>query len=97
MGSEYSFDQDEVWRQAAEAAEREVSKAKRQVAARCRELGIPDRFAPSLELNWRHRGWTMQSKNGARNCSTWRKPKLRQTNSGRSFKSKYPASTPKRS
>jgi hypothetical protein len=65
MGSEYSFDQDEVWRQAAEAAEREVSKAKRQVAARCRELGIPDRFAPSLELNWRHRGWTMQSKNGA--------------------------------
>jgi hypothetical protein len=57
MGSEYSFDQDEVWRHAAEAAEREVSKAKRQVAARCRELGIPDRFAPSLELNWRHRGW----------------------------------------
>ena len=57
MGSEYSFDHDEVWRHAAEAAEREVSKAKRQVAARCRELGIPDRFAPSLELNWRHRGW----------------------------------------
>src|SRR3984893_11951605 len=57
MVTEYSFDQDEVWRQAAEAAEREVSKAQRHFAARCRELGIPDRFAPSLELNWRHRGW----------------------------------------
>ena len=57
MGSEYSFDQDEVWRQATEAAEREVGKAQRHVAARCRERGIPDRFAPSLELNWHHRGY----------------------------------------
>jgi hypothetical protein len=57
MGSEYSFDQDKVWRQAAEAAEREVSKAQRVVAARCHELGIPDRFAPSLHLTWHHRGY----------------------------------------
>ena len=28
-----------------------------QVAARCRELGISDRFAPGLELQWRHRGY----------------------------------------
>jgi hypothetical protein len=57
MGSEYSFDQDEVWQQAAETAEREVSKAQKQLAARCRELGIPDRFAPSLNLRWHHRGY----------------------------------------
>ena len=57
MGQEYSFDQDEVWKQAAENAEREVAKAQKQVAARCRELGIPDRFAPGLSLNWCHRGY----------------------------------------
>jgi hypothetical protein len=57
MGSEYSFDQDEIWAKATEAAQREVKKAQSQVAARCRELGIPDRFAPSLSLNWRHRGY----------------------------------------
>jgi hypothetical protein len=27
MGQEYSFDQDEIWKQAAEIAEREVAKA----------------------------------------------------------------------
>jgi hypothetical protein len=57
MGSEYSFDQDEIWSKAAEAAEREIKKAQAQVAARCRELGIPDRFGPNLSLNWRHRGY----------------------------------------
>jgi hypothetical protein len=51
MGQEYAFDQDEV------AAEREVAKAQKLVAARCRELGIPDQFAPSLELAWHHRGY----------------------------------------
>jgi hypothetical protein len=57
MGSEYSFDQDEVWAKATESAEREVKKAQAQVAARCRELGIPDRFAPNLSLQWCHRGY----------------------------------------
>jgi hypothetical protein len=57
MGQQYSFDQDEVWAQATKAAEREVAKAQAQVAARCRELGIPDRFAPSLSLDWQHRGY----------------------------------------
>jgi hypothetical protein len=56
MGQEYSFDQDEIWRQAAKAAEREVKKAQTIVTARCRELGIPDRFAPSLDLSWSARG-----------------------------------------
>jgi hypothetical protein len=54
---EYSFDQDEVWRQAAEAANREVKKAQGVIAARCRALGIPDRFAPSLNVHWSARGY----------------------------------------
>jgi hypothetical protein len=57
MGQEYSFDQDEVWEQAEKLAEREVEKAQKQVAARCRELGIPDQFAPSLGLAWHARGY----------------------------------------
>ena len=57
MGAEYAFDDDAVWEQATKAAEREVSKAKAQIAARCRDLGIPERFAPTLELGWQHRGY----------------------------------------
>lgn len=57
MGQEYSFDQDAVWEQAKKVAEREVQKAQKQVAARCRELGIPDRFAPGLSLHWYGRGY----------------------------------------
>jgi hypothetical protein len=57
MGAEYAFDQDAVWAKAAETAGREVKRAQAQVAARCRELGIPDRFAPSLSLQWHNRGY----------------------------------------
>jgi hypothetical protein len=56
MGSEYAFDDDAVWAKAMELADREVRKAQKVVAARCRELGIPDRFAPSIRLIWCHRG-----------------------------------------
>jgi hypothetical protein len=57
MGSEFSFDDDEVWRQATEAEQVEVDKANQKIAARCRALGIPDRFAPSLSVHWRTRGY----------------------------------------
>ncbi|MGO9684619.1 MAG: hypothetical protein ACLP0B_14950 [Steroidobacteraceae bacterium] len=56
LGSTYKFDEDETWAAAAEAAEREVAKAEARVAARCAELGIPKRFAPSLDLQWYSRG-----------------------------------------
>jgi hypothetical protein len=56
LGSEYSFDDDGVWQKAKELADREVRRAQKVVASRCRELGIPDRFAPSLRLIWCHRG-----------------------------------------
>jgi hypothetical protein len=62
MGQEYSFDQDEVWQQATKAAEAVVAKAQAQVHARCRELKIPDRFAPRLELDWHCRGYEVESR-----------------------------------
>jgi hypothetical protein len=57
MGQEYRFDQDEVWAEAVKAVAPAVAKAQEQVKARCRELGIPDRFAPSIVLNWAQRGY----------------------------------------
>jgi hypothetical protein len=57
MGQEYRFDQDEVWAEAAKIANAAVSKAQEQIKARCREIGIPDRFAPRLSLNWCNRGY----------------------------------------
>jgi hypothetical protein len=57
MGQEFSFDQDEVWAEAARLAKAVVDKAGEQIKARCREIGIPDRFAPRLGLSWRNRGY----------------------------------------
>jgi hypothetical protein len=57
VGQEYSFDQDEVWERAVKNVEPLVTKAQVQIAARCRELGIPEQFAPSLHLNWHARGY----------------------------------------
>jgi hypothetical protein len=57
MGSEFAFDDDAVWAQACKEAEIEVRKAQATIANRCRELGIPDRFAPNLQMHWRHRGY----------------------------------------
>lgn len=60
MGSEFRFDQDEVWKQAAEGAMVEVAKPQQKIAQRCRELGIPARFAPSLGITWHNRGYDNQ-------------------------------------
>src|SRR5262245_12243097 len=57
MGQEYAFDQDAVWEKAEKIAEAAVIKAEKQVAARCRELGIPEQCSPSLELRWHARGY----------------------------------------
>lgn len=73
MGSEFSFDDDAVWQKAMEMAEREVAKAQKAVAARCRELGIPDRFAPGLTLHWHNRGYdnlVAERKNELRRMAT---------------------------
>lgn len=57
MGSEFSFDDDATWAQAYKEAEVEVAKAQKIIAKRCRELGIPDRFAPNLAIRWHARGY----------------------------------------
>src|SRR5262245_46562582 len=57
MGATYFAEDDEVWGKVTEAAQQVVAKAREQVASRCRELGIPDQFAPTLTLDWRHRGY----------------------------------------
>jgi hypothetical protein len=57
MGQQHSFDDDHVWAEAAKIANAAVSKVQEQIKARCRELGIPDRFAPSITLGWHHRGY----------------------------------------
>jgi hypothetical protein len=57
MGSEFSFDDDATWAKAVNEAKHEVAKAQRIITQRCRELGIPDRFAPNLEIRWRARGF----------------------------------------
>jgi hypothetical protein len=56
MGQKYSFDQDAVWKDAEKIAEAAISKANEHVKARCREIGIPDRFAPSVSFSWHWRG-----------------------------------------
>jgi hypothetical protein len=56
MGQEYAFDQDAVWEQAVKFADLQVNRMQKQIAARCKEMGIPERFAPSISLTWHHRG-----------------------------------------
>lgn len=58
----YSYDENEVWEKAVEIAERTVAEANKQIAAECKRLGIPDQFAPKLEM-----GWRMNGRNASRN------------------------------
>jgi hypothetical protein len=57
MGQEYAFDQDEIWKKAVKTVQPLVEKAQAQIASRCRELGIPEQFAPSVALAWHARGY----------------------------------------
>lgn len=52
----YSFDQDEIWEQAFKGAEKVVAEAEATIAKRCKELGIPKEFAPSVGMGWYERG-----------------------------------------
>ena len=52
----YAFDQDEVWKAAAEEAGKVAAEAQRKIAARCEALGIPKSFAPGLGVVWNERG-----------------------------------------
>lgn len=52
----YAFDEDEVWKAVTEKAEAIVAEARKQIADRCKELGIPKQFAPTVGLGWSSRG-----------------------------------------
>ena len=56
VAREYRADDDEVWEQAEKAAQMAVADAQAKVAERCRELGIPEGFQPSLSCHWYRRG-----------------------------------------
>lgn len=59
IGAIYSFDQDETWAKAMQEAEKAVEEGNKVVAARCKELGIPKEFAPSIAMAWFERGQNM--------------------------------------
>ena len=61
MATVYTFDQDEVWQKAAEEARRVVAESQMIIAKRCKELGIPATFAPSISASWQGRGENMLS------------------------------------
>jgi hypothetical protein len=52
----HDFATDEVWTAAAQAAADAAKKANAEIAARAKELGIPDEFAPKLGYSWLRRG-----------------------------------------
>lgn len=52
----YHWDEDAVWAKVKEEAEAAIVKAQIQIAARCKELGIPVEFAPGLNMYWHGRG-----------------------------------------
>jgi hypothetical protein len=43
LAKEFSFDEDAIWKAAAKSVEAAVEDARRVIAARCAELGIPRR------------------------------------------------------
>ncbi len=52
----FSFDEDSVWEAAYAEAEKAAQEASGLIAQRCKELGIPKKFAPSLSFGWRGQG-----------------------------------------
>lgn len=52
----HNFATDEVWSAAAQAAADAAKKCNEEIAARAKELGIPDEFAPKLTYGWSRRG-----------------------------------------
>jgi hypothetical protein len=52
----YHYDEDPVWQRVQADAERAIGEAQRAIAARCKDLGIPEEFAPGLNMFWHGRG-----------------------------------------
>jgi hypothetical protein len=56
MASIYAPADDARWREIHASAAEVVREADEAMAERCRELGIPERFRPELDLHWYGRG-----------------------------------------
>jgi hypothetical protein len=56
LASIYSYDNDETWRAAHVEAKKIIAQSEIAIAARCRELGIPEEFRPGLSFGWHGRG-----------------------------------------
>jgi hypothetical protein len=56
LASVYSWDQDEIWKQAVEVAKEAAEAAQAAITKRCQKLRIPARFAPQLGVTWVGRG-----------------------------------------
>lgn len=52
----HHWDEDEVWKRVHAEAERAIELAQVEIAARCKDLGIPAEFAPGLNMYWHGRG-----------------------------------------
>lgn len=59
LAAVFKFDDDEVWKAAAEAARKVAEESQAKIAKRCEQLGIPKTFAPSLSVSWVGRGENM--------------------------------------
>ena len=56
LAAVYDFDRDDVWRAAVAEAKAVVDESQAKIADRCKALGIPAQFAPSLAIEWHGRG-----------------------------------------
>ena len=52
----HHYDEDPIWQRVHAEAKEMMDRATVEIAARCRELGIPAEFAPGLEMFWHGRG-----------------------------------------
>ncbi|SRR5258707_1179968 len=59
LDARYPFNRDEVWAAAMRAATEAVEEAQKKIEERSRQLGIPERFAPSLRHHWFEQGEQM--------------------------------------
>jgi hypothetical protein len=59
IAAQFTFDQDEVWKKAAEQALEAVRAADAIIAERCENLGVPRSFRPGLTISWHGRGENM--------------------------------------
>lgn len=64
----YTFNDDAVWAKAQDDARAAVIAAQALIEERCRALGIPAEFTPSLNIEWQGRG---------QNAFAWRMAELR--------------------